>query len=68
MNKHVFWRVRHAEVFLVDDICVAHVRYWLGGLLWPGKWGGYAGYICVRTTTAVVDNNNNNHQVWLANI
>jgi len=28
-------RVRHAEIVLVDDVCVAHGRYWLR-LRWPG--------------------------------
>jgi hypothetical protein len=38
-------RVRHAEVVLVDDVSVAHGRYWLR-LRWPGK-GGFAGYIAL---------------------
>ena len=39
-------RVRHSEVVLADDICVAHDRYWLR-LRWPGKKGGFAGYIAL---------------------
>lgn len=39
-------RVRHAEVVLVDDVCVAHDRYWLR-LRWPGHNGGFAGYIAL---------------------
>jgi len=39
-------RVRHAEVVLVDDVCIAHGRYWLR-LRWPGPPGGFAGYIAL---------------------
>jgi hypothetical protein len=39
-------RVRHAEVVLVDDVCVAFDRYWLR-LRWPGLKGGFAGYIAL---------------------
>jgi hypothetical protein len=39
-------RVRHAEVVLVDDVCVAFDRYWLR-LRWPGRKGGFAGYIAL---------------------
>ncbi len=39
-------RVRHAEVVLVDDVCVAFERYWLR-LRWPGRRGGFAGYIAL---------------------
>jgi len=39
-------RVRHAEVILVDDVCIAHDRYWLR-LRWPGGRGGFAGYIAL---------------------
>jgi hypothetical protein len=39
-------RVRHAEVVIVDDICVAYDRYWLR-LRWPGHKGGFAGYIAM---------------------
>ena len=39
-------RVRHSEVVLADDICVDHDRYWLR-LRWPGKTGGFAGYIAL---------------------
>ena len=39
-------RVRHAEVVLVDDVCIAFERYWLR-LRWPGHKGGFAGYIAL---------------------
>jgi hypothetical protein len=39
-------RVRHAEVVLVDDVCMAFDRYWLR-LRWPGGRGGFAGYIAL---------------------
>jgi hypothetical protein len=39
-------RVRHAEVVLVDDTCVAFDRYWLR-LRWPGHKGNFAGYIAL---------------------
>lgn len=42
-------RVRHAEVVLVDDVCIAHGRYWLR-LRWPGK-GGFAGYIALGASS-----------------
>lgn len=40
-------RIRHAEVVLVDDVCVAYGRHWLR-LRWPGRrHGGFAGYIAL---------------------
>jgi hypothetical protein len=39
-------RIRHAEIVLVDDVCIAHERYWLR-LRWPGHKGGFAGYIAM---------------------
>ena len=39
-------RVRHSEVVLVDDTCIAFGRYWLR-LRWPGHKGGFAGYIAL---------------------
>jgi hypothetical protein len=39
-------RIRHAEVVLVDDICVAFGRHWLR-LRWPGHKGGFAGYVAL---------------------
>lgn len=39
-------RIRHAEVVLVDDVCVAFDRYWLR-LRWPGSKGGFAGYLAM---------------------
>jgi len=39
-------RIRHAEVVLVDDVCLAFERYWLR-LRWPGRRGGFAGYIAL---------------------
>jgi len=43
---HAIRRVRHAEIVLVDDVCIAHDRYWLR-LRWPGHKGGFAGYIAM---------------------
>lgn len=43
---HPIRRVRHAEIVLVDDVCVAYDRYWLR-LRWPGHKGGFAGYIAM---------------------
>ena len=39
-------RVRHAEIVLVDDVCIAFGRYWLR-LRWPGQREGFAGYIAM---------------------
>lgn len=39
-------RIRHAEVVLVDDVCIAYGRHWLR-LRWPGHKGGFAGYIAL---------------------
>lgn len=39
-------RVRHAELLLVDDVCIAYDRFWLR-LRWPGRKGGFAGYIAM---------------------
>lgn len=39
-------RIRHAEVVLVDDVCIAFDRHWLR-LRWPGKKGGFAGYVAL---------------------
>jgi hypothetical protein len=39
-------RIRHAEIVLVDDVCIAHGRHWLR-LRWPGHKGGFAGYIAL---------------------
>ena len=43
-------RVRHAEVVLVDDVCIAYDHYWLR-LRWPGSKGGFAGYIQMGRTS-----------------
>lgn len=43
---HPIRRIRHAEVLLVDDVCIAFERYWLR-LRWPGRKGGFAGYIAL---------------------
>ena len=45
-------RVRHAEIVLVDDICIAFGRYWLR-LRWPGQREGFAGYIAMGVVTDV---------------
>lgn len=39
-------RVRHAELLLVDDVSIAYDRFWLR-LRWPGRRGGFAGYIAM---------------------
>jgi hypothetical protein len=39
-------RIRHTEVVLVDDVCIAYGRHWLR-LRWPGHKGGFAGYIAL---------------------
>jgi hypothetical protein len=39
-------RIRHAEVVLVDDVCIAYGRHWLR-LRWPGHKGGFAGYVAL---------------------
>lgn len=51
-------RLRHSEVVLVDDVCIAFDRYWLR-LRWPGSKGGFAGYVALG---AVVPQN-----PWLKN-
>jgi len=51
-------RVRHAEVVLVDDVCIAFDRYWLR-LRWPGSRGGFAGYIALGKV--------NEEPAWLMN-
>lgn len=55
-NNMPIRRVRHAEIVLVDDVCTAHGRYWLR-LRWPGRKGGFAGYIAM----GLVNTNNNNN-------
>lgn len=44
---HAIRRVRHAEICIVDDVCIAYQRYWLK-LRWPGSKGGFAGYIAMQ--------------------
>ena len=48
LNGLPILRVRHAEIVLVDDVCVAFGRYWLR-LRWPGHKNreGFAGYIAM---------------------
>lgn len=46
VTGHPIRRVRHAEIVLVDDVCIAYDRYWLR-LRWPGHKGGFAGYIAM---------------------
>lgn len=43
-DEETLRKVMHAQVVLVDDVCIAHGRYWLR-LRWPGNRGGFAGYI-----------------------
>jgi hypothetical protein len=55
-SSAIIRRLRHSEVILVDDVCIAYGRYWLR-LRWPGHRGGFAGYVALekssssRTTT-----------------
>jgi len=46
-------RIRHAEIVLVDDVCLAHDRYWLR-LRWPGRRGGFAGYVAMGRVDEVL--------------
>lgn len=46
ITSQVVRRVRHAELLLVDDVCIAYDRFWLR-LRWPGRRGGFAGYIAM---------------------
>jgi hypothetical protein len=46
ISSQVVRRVRHAELVLVDDVCIAYDRFWLR-LRWPGRKGGFAGYIAM---------------------
>jgi hypothetical protein len=48
-SPHVIRRLRHSEIILVDDVCIAYGRYWLR-LRWPGHRGGFAGYVALDTT------------------
>jgi hypothetical protein len=43
-------KIRHAEIVLVDDVCVTYNHYWLR-LRWPGSKGGFAGYIDMGKTS-----------------
>jgi len=60
-NLGVVRRVRHAEIVLVDDVCIAHGRYWLR-LRWPGHKGGFAGYIAMGRIHAGSKNLTNEEQ------
>ena len=46
-------RIRHAEVVLVDDVCIAYERHWLR-LRWPGSKGGFAGYVALGKVNETV--------------
>lgn len=46
LSSQIVRRVRHAELLLVDDVCIAYERFWLR-LRWPGRRGGFAGYIAM---------------------
>jgi hypothetical protein len=52
-------RIRHAEIVLADDVCIAYDRYWLR-LRWPGSKGGFAGYIDMGYTSNYQISNNEN--------
>jgi len=51
-------RIRHAEVVLVDDVCISHERFWLR-LRWPGTKGGFAGYVAVSSASQPHKHNSN---------
>jgi hypothetical protein len=51
INGIAIRRVRHAEIVLVDDVCIAFGRYWLR-LRWPGQGKGFAGYIAMGLVTS----------------
>mmetsp|Transcript_13638 Transcript_13638/g.19082 ORF Transcript_13638/g.19082 Transcript_13638/m.19082 type:complete len:770 (+) Transcript_13638:165-2474(+) len=53
-------RARHAEVVLVDDVCVSFGRYWLR-LRWPGPKGGFAGYIALGQVGSKDQEDHNSH-------
>ena len=55
-------RLRHGEVVLVDDVCVAWDRYWLR-LRWPGHRGGFAGYIPVEKSDGSKSNDKETEQI-----
>mmetsp|Transcript_26321 Transcript_26321/g.72327 ORF Transcript_26321/g.72327 Transcript_26321/m.72327 type:complete len:484 (+) Transcript_26321:747-2198(+) len=46
-------RIRHAEVVLVDDVCIAYDRHWLR-LRWSGSKGGFAGYVALGKVNETV--------------
>mmetsp|Transcript_23389 Transcript_23389/g.51212 ORF Transcript_23389/g.51212 Transcript_23389/m.51212 type:complete len:779 (+) Transcript_23389:332-2668(+) len=46
-------RIRHAEVVLVDDVCIAYDRHWLR-LRWSGVKGGFAGYVALGKVNETV--------------
>lgn len=60
-------RVRHSEILIVDDVCIQYSRYWLR-LRWPGRKGGFAGYIAMGRVDAVkmMDNGNRDHRLTTA--
>ena len=45
-------KLRHSEVVIADDICIAYDRYWLR-LRWPGSKGGFAGYVAMGLVSEV---------------
>jgi hypothetical protein len=50
-SNHSIRKVMHAQVVLVDDVCMAYGRYWVR-LRWPGSKGGFAGYIAMHQIPA----------------
>eukprot|EP00934_Nitzschia_sp_Nitz4_P006696 Nitzschia sp. Nitz4//scaffold1_size375055//338367//340604//NITZ4_000336-RA/size375055-augustus-gene-0.696-mRNA-1//1//CDS//3329541225//6686//frame0 len=56
VHKPPIRRLRHSEVVIVDDFCIAFNRHWLR-LRWPGSKGGFAGYVdlgsCAKLTPSL---------------
>lgn len=50
-------RLRHGEIVLVDDVCLAWDCYWLR-LRWPGHRGGFAGYLPIEKSDSDRSNSN----------
>jgi hypothetical protein len=57
-SNHSIRKVMHAQVVLVDDVCMAYGRYWVR-LRWPGSKGGFAGYIAMHQIPAQLTPDNN---------
>jgi hypothetical protein len=53
-------RIRHSEIVLVDDVCIAYNRYWLR-LRWPGTSSGGAGTGTAPTSTTTIPSSKHPH-------